>query len=267
MVGPAFELIPKLLRLLNDPDVNCERIADFIRVDPALTAEVIRTANAAGFGGIERADSLTQAISRTGLRAVTRSVVKLVGANALSAKACVGYRKVNLWRHSLATGLAAKILAARFTREDPEFAYTAGLLHDLGKVVFARAAGAAYVEILDECARLNRCVYAAEREAFESDHMEVAGHMLRHWGFPQGLIEGVENHHAPERQAGGSPMAALVHLGSAIAYRLGEGHGRPEYADRPSVEALRQLGIESVDLPVIQEETVALLAAEYERLQ
>src|SRR4051794_39298933 len=100
---PSFELIPRLLLLLDNGDVNCEDLAEIIRMDPSLTADVLRISNGASFGGAHRTDSLSEAIIRIGLREIYRTVMKIVTSPALSSPDAFDFQRVDLWRHSLAT--------------------------------------------------------------------------------------------------------------------------------------------------------------------
>src|SRR5436309_9860053 len=103
----AFELVPQLLALLDDPDADCDAMAEIIRIDPGLTANVFRIANSAKWGAAGKAASLSEAILRLGMREVYRLVIEIVTSPALKKDDAFYFGPVDLWRHSLATAVAA----------------------------------------------------------------------------------------------------------------------------------------------------------------
>jgi putative nucleotidyltransferase with HDIG domain len=263
----AFEIVPKLLLLLDDPDADCDGMAEIIRIDPGLTANVFRIANSARWGAAGKAASLSEAILRLGMREVYRLVIEIVTAPALKTPDGFDFGRVDLWRHSLATAVAAQTLARHGTDESPDFVFTAALLHDIGKTLLSRVAGEEYAELLRTCAETNASVHAAEREAFQTDHTEVAGRLLRAWRIPERMVSAVAGHHSPVKvREENRALAASIYAGDVMAYRISQGNGFPTYAALPDRTTLALIRVEMEDLAGFEEEIVEMLNREQERL-
>src|SRR6476661_106883 len=111
----------------------------------SLTAAVIRVANSAKFGTGDTRPTLAWAVTRLGMREVYRVVLEIVTAPGLKGPDAALFGKVDLWQHSLATAVASQVLSERLTHEDNDVVFSAGLLHDIGKMVLVRAARKEYV--------------------------------------------------------------------------------------------------------------------------
>lgn len=263
----AFELVPRLLLLLDDPEADCEAMAQIIRIDPGLTANVFRIANSARWGAAGKAASLSEAILRLGMREVYRLVIEIVTSPALKTPDGFDFGRVDLWRHSLATAVSAQALARHRTDECPDFVFTAALLHDIGKTLLSRVAGEEYSELLRTCAETNASVHAAEREAFQTDHTEVAGRVLRAWKIPERMVSAVAGHHGPAKvREENRALAASIYAGDVMAYRINQGNGFPTDAAMPDKTALALIGIEQEDLAGFEDEIVEMLNREQARL-
>jgi putative nucleotidyltransferase with HDIG domain len=260
---PAFELIPRLLLLLDDPEANSEALARVIRVDPGLTAEVLKLANAVQFAGVHRTETLQDAIMRVGLREVYRTVLKVVAAPILeNTQASVA--RLDLWTHSLCVAVAAQTMA-QHTGDDPEVAFTAGLLHDLGKAIFAQTAGSEYVSLIEQSRNGSDWLWMAEQKSLGIHHAEAGSRLLADWNIAERVVSAVAWHHEPT----GCPrqhrrMTALTHLGNAMAYRLGHGYGFPTYAADPEAACFHVLGMRPQDLDGLEERIALGLSREME---
>lgn len=263
---PAFELVPRLLILLDDPHANSDDLAEIIRIDPGLTVDLLQIANSAYLAGRDRADTLAEAVLRVGLGEIYRSVLKIVASVGLKSTDAFLTMRVDLWRHSLAVGVASQILAARLPEERAETSFTAGLLHDIGKVLLARARPGQYAALLKSCEASGHPLHLAEREAFNTDHMEVAARLLEHWKFPERLAAAIRAHHDPASLSDDSAeLASVLYTANILAYRVGEGNGFPTYMITPDPAALAPLDLQPEDLPALEERFTIMLARERAR--
>lgn len=241
---PSFELVPRLLLLLDDPEVNGERLADLIRTDAGLTADVMHVANSAMYSRGNRVETLMEAVNRLGLREIYRIVMNVIASPVLRNPQQVGFAKLDLWTHSLTAALAAQALATHLSTVQPEIAFTAALLHDVGKVVLAQAMGRSYIAVVDEAKDKGVPIFGVERAAYKTDHAEVGAKLLKQWNFPESIIAAIACHHAPEKAARShATIAATVYAANVLAYRVGSGYGFPPYAGSPDQVALRGIGL------------------------
>ena len=152
---------------------------------------MLRTANSSAFCPAEPIISLSQAISRLGLRQLSAIVVAVVVKEEVFCLPGFEQELAALWKHSaLCAGWSSEI--ARLRRANVESAFLAGLLHDVGKPVVLSALSG--IEDVSSCS-LDAAIYADWLVEF---HEPVARRLLTEWGFPDRLIEAVSHHHEPE---------------------------------------------------------------------
>lgn len=263
---PAFELVPRLLVLLDDPDASSEDLAEVIRIDPGLTVDLLHIANSAYLAGRRPSESLTEAILTVGVGEIYRVVLSIIARAGLKASDPFLAMRVDLWRHSLAVAVAGQLLADRLPGERIETCFTAGLLHDIGKVLLASAAPELYGTLLKNCEVSGEPLFLAERNAFNSDHMQVADYLLKRWNFPERLVAAIGAHHDASSVTGdAAPLAALLYAANILAYRVGEGNGFPVYMVNPDPAALALVSLQPEDLPALEEPFTIALARERAR--
>jgi|JI6StandDraft_1071083.scaffolds.fasta_scaffold190436_1 putative nucleotidyltransferase with HDIG domain len=214
------EAVSALLGSFSDTEVDLEKIAELIARDQALSARVLRIANSSFYGLQCRLGSIQDALVVVGFRAV-RSMVVAAGINAtFRADACPGYDPAASLRHSVAVGIAARALATILPGHNPELAFTAGILHDIGKLVLASGFPAEYAKVLSYRREHDIFLVVAERDIIGMDHAEIGGMLAETWQFPSALREGIAQHHAPAA-ARGTSLANLVHVADAVVLGLG----------------------------------------------
>jgi putative nucleotidyltransferase with HDIG domain len=199
VIPPAIKLIPKLLALSKDPDIDHDQIVSVVRVDPGLSTAVIRIANSAIFGGLYHIDTVLSAINRLGTNEIVRIALQVVASESFNNAIQADFP--DLWEHSLYTAIAAQVLAAR-TKVDAELAFTAGLLHDIGKLALWHQFQTDYLQLLADARLTMRPVFELEHERLSIDHAAVAGRLLSEWNFAEGIVNAVAFHHEPIRQSG-----------------------------------------------------------------
>lgn len=212
----APEIAQRMLVAVNRDDSNVKELAALIARDQSLTARLLRLANSAFFAIRTRVTSISQAVTLLGFVRVRDIALGLSVWGALDSKDPAGRRyRRRMWIHSAAVAATAKVLSEH-TRGDGATAFTAGLLHDVGKLVLGMRLGQSYWALLDEAVERGDSAAAIEAEAFGCHHATVGGWLLQIWQLPPALVDPVALHHEALMSDCGLDVTAAV----AIADRL-----------------------------------------------
>jgi HD-like signal output (HDOD) protein len=225
----APSLLPRLITALQDNISGADDIEAIIRLDPALAASTLRVANSAFFSSGEPIVSLAEAVMRLGMKEIFRlSALALINRwESGSGRGAYRGDPGDFCRHALCTALAAEALAEATERTDPQSAYTAGLVCDLGKLAVAHACGPFFPSIRLEQARLGGAWTRAEREVLGYDHTQVGARLLETWRFPPVLITAAQFCQQP-LSAPAESLALLAHLHAAKYLAISFGPGVAE---------------------------------------
>jgi putative nucleotidyltransferase with HDIG domain len=206
------------LKALDDPHATAGYVADLVALDQAITAYILKVANSVAMGYLISCSSVKDAVVRLGFKQVRSLVMNTIAYGPLSARLS-GYRlgDRDLWYHSIATACAAHWLATLLNYPDPEKAYVAGLLHDVGKLVLDQFVLADYKQIEALMHSRNLPMWQIEEEQFGIDHAGVGGLAGAHWQFPNELVEAIRNHHNPSPDLADQRLAAIVNLANALS--------------------------------------------------
>lgn len=226
----------RLLALVGDATHSLDDVAHVAGADPKLALRILRTVNSAAFGLRTEVDSLHRAVGYVGDKGVLGIAVRL-GSGETFRKELPAYGAGggDLWRHSLHVAIACRELA-KLTGDvvAQDVAYTAGLLHDIGKSLLddllsgaspVAATGDMGAGKADHQPHANAIDFDdAERHALETDHAEVGAALLEAWGLPISLQMAVRYHHTPSEAAEADrPLAYVVHLGDFLSMMAGSG--------------------------------------------
>jgi len=242
----------RLINLLDQPNQENEEIVQILKCDSVLTAKVLRMCNSSYYGFDESIASIDQAVLILGYEKIVRIVLALCfgGAMGIPLEA-YAFTDKDLWRHSFVTALAAEALAqdGLIANIEASAAFTAGLLHDIGKLAFNHVLAPDLISRLRyqiDVHGLSRI--EAERQTLGTDHAEVGACMLQAWKLPREIVEAVENHHRPVIEP--EPrLSAVTCIANSVAHLAGSAPGWEAYACKMNgalVEAL-QLKPEKVE--------------------
>ncbi len=268
MVGAIKDLPPmpavvaRILHLLSDPECSIADLTSTLSQDPALVARLIKVSNSSLYGSAQKAGSVNQAIVRLGMRS-TRSLVIAVSTRALFPmdNPRIGLHARALWDHSVASGIAARHVAAAAGYADPDEAFVAGVLHDIGKVIFLLNVpdDALKALRLQESARIGSV--AAEMRVLGFDHTEVGARLLQKWDLPPELIASTRWHHDPHAAGDFLRLACITACANALGRRDGAGTvAEASLIGDILARHAPELGLAPARLPAIQEQLVADLS-------
>jgi putative nucleotidyltransferase with HDIG domain len=240
-------LVTQLLQVFREPDKEVDEVVRLISYEPALTAEILKRCNSSYFAGQEPVGDIFESVSRLGFYEVYQLVVALFGAGTKSLEgAAEGLDVEELWHHSVTTAVAASILAEDIEESKP-VAFTAGLLHDIGKLVLASVERARYAAILKLAERENIPLIVKEREAFGTDHSEVGGDLMAHWELPEEVVVAVRYHHDSAAGGGFNRLGTVVELADLIALGLDQGTEGVVRESPAAVSCLKALDLSAAD--------------------
>jgi putative nucleotidyltransferase with HDIG domain len=239
--------VRKLTAQLNQPDLHRDELVDTLRCDNVLTAKLLRICNSPDFGAREAVVSLDQALLLLGDNTVFRMVCS-IGYGSTLGSSIPGYdtEANGLWAHSLTTGVGAEYLAEVETYGDfpPSTAFTAGLLHDIGKTVIGKILTPKYrIDIRAKITGEGLSRTEAEKAILGADHSEVGACLLKRWALPAPIIEAVRNHHAPLTEPS-VQLSAVVYLANCAAHLSTSGPSWQAQADQAKQAAAEALGMD-----------------------
>jgi len=220
-VRPVPQIVLKIIRMIRDSDVSLGTISEELRKDQVLSAKVIRFANSA-FWGIERKiDAIDRALVFLG----EKSFLQLIISSSLEDFFPVGEKgyslcKGGIYRHALGTALVSEALADFSEAAPSDIAYTAGLLHDIGKVVLDQKMAAVYPLFYRRTQEDGIDLTTVEHEELGMDHSEAGERLARDWSLPDNLIEVIRYHHDPEEATIDPELSHVVHLADLITSKF-----------------------------------------------
>ena len=215
---PFPPVATRILEVLSQEDAVLRQLTELIRMDAAFTAEVLRLANSAAFGFASKVDNVARAIVLLGterVKALTMTVA--LGMYTQAAKKDQVMR--SCWLHSLAAAFLADDLAAACGLNKDQ-AYTAGLLHDIGRLALLVAYPAEYSNMAAVAQENSIDVCEVERGMFDIDHCQAGEWLAKEWNFPDELLGAIGNHHnAPNTSV--KDLSWLVRLSCRMSDSLG----------------------------------------------
>ena len=213
---PLPQAVLDLARTVSDPDAGLDKVAATLRNDPVLTAVVLREANSAFVGAIEAASTVEQAVVRLGgARVLAIAVTNSLPREINEALPGYGIYEGGLHAHAVATSHITDVVRMLSPLKPPPALVTAGLLHDIGKLLLARLLRPQLIP--DALQQEDTDITAAERSLLDLDHAEVGAALAAHWRLPDEIVRAVLFHHRPDD---GDELAAGVALSDRLAHRI-----------------------------------------------
>lgn len=219
----------KVLEVTGDCDSPAQEMEKAITIDPGFSSKVLTLANSAFFGLPKRVTSIKEALMFLGYKSV-RNLAMTVGAFDMfvGKNDEESLRRRAWWRHSVDSAVCGKWLAKLSGKVSADEAYTAALLHYLGRTLLDRFGDGNYTDVSHKV-ESGMSVRDAEIEIFGCDHVEVAVGAAKKWAFPEGLCEGLRYLDAPEPDENFKVERACTALASAIASVAKQGSSGPEF--------------------------------------
>jgi HD-like signal output (HDOD) protein len=214
----------QLLALLCNPEVEIEAVRACLRGEPALSARVLKVANSPYYHQAGQVGTVDRAVQLLGLSAIRGIAAAGCLDRATPARAGQAFDPDRFRTHSMAVACAAQALSRTLNAGVDSEAFIAGLLHDIGVLLQAKAAPAAMASFVPPSDENAEGALDTERQHFGADHVACAGVLVETWGLPPWLHAALTTHHTPASDAltpGSDALPLLLHLADRLAGRAG----------------------------------------------
>ncbi len=250
---PMPTSVTRILNALDDSNNTGGMISDLIGLDQALAASVLQMANSAGMGFATVCSSLTDAVMRLGFKRIKNLVLGAASSGPLTRR-LNGYRlgAGELWNHSVATAVTAQWISRYLHYSDPEEAYVAGLLHDMGKLILDQYMMIDYSRIIELMRNYNLALWQVEEKLLGIDHSMVGSLMAQKWNFPVILVDAIRYHHAPSLARTKQQLGAIINMANTLA-KTPENEKIDPFGMVVHPEALTILGVDQLQLERIKQ--------------
>ncbi|KAB0669305.1 HDOD domain-containing protein [Oryzomonas sagensis] len=215
-------VINKLNSLSDNDKSSVQEMARIVSSDQVLSARILRLANSPSYG-FYRVSTISNAMILLGVNvvkslALSSSIFEIMEKNS-----------VGLWEHSLGVGVASNLIATKLGLPECEEIATAGLLHDIGKVIISLKCSEAEREVRRVIDEKRVYMREAEQEIIDTDHAEVGGWLAKSWFLPDKLSEPINCHHNVAAAGNHRIKTAVVHIADALIKASGFGDSGDSY--------------------------------------
>jgi putative nucleotidyltransferase with HDIG domain len=209
-------VVAKVIQVVSNPLTSASDLSRIITVDQALTAKVLRLANSAFYGFPFRIKNITQAVSILGFDTIRNLALTVSVYKVFTGENDSDFSHQDFWKHCVGVAICASLLAKKIKYRSPEGAFTAGLLHDIGKNFFEQFMHKEYRDVMKLAKERNISVFEAEDEVMHIDHAVVGKMMAEKWNLPHELKAGIAAHHHPEQETEENVMAHIINVADII---------------------------------------------------
>lgn len=219
-------VVARITTMVQNPKTSAREVGAAIATDPSLSAKVLRLVNSAYFGFPSQISSVSHATTILGFNAIQNlalaaTVFQLFrdsGAEEL-------FDRKAFWEHSLGVGVLARLLSDKVRYPDKEEAFTAGLIHDVGKIVLDQFVHEEFKVVITAVRANNMLLYEAESQILGLNHANVGYILSQKWNLPKKLQDPLAYHHAPGLSKYNPQLTGIIHLADILCRALKIGNG------------------------------------------
>lgn len=248
----------EVLELVGSPDVPLTKIAGVVQNDQALAAKILKTVNSSFYALASPCPTIERAMGYMGLNTVKSLVLGFSLVEGLGGPdENAGFDMIAHWRRAVYGATAARLIALKHQQIDPEEAFTAAMLQDIGMLALFRAVEREYLPVLRGAPPAHADLPDHEREHLGTDHTEIGAELAAKWSLPEAFVETIRAHHDPSKCAEEHQvLVRTVALGRMATAALSEDDASVPM-DRLEQNALEWFGINAEEMPALLQETAS----------
>jgi putative nucleotidyltransferase with HDIG domain len=241
---PALPVaVTKALEMLKDPDLNIRALCRVLSDESELADKILAIGRSAYYGQRSLPTDLQGAVLVMGLRDLRNVILTVVTHGVFKSSGVVAE---TLWSHSLAVALAARLLSSRLGHRDPEQAFLAGFLHDVGHMILLHGDPEGFSQIARDAQQNKNQMADKERELYGFDHNLVGDELIESWNLDVEIGNAIQAHHNYDKVTDPRCLASVLMMADYLAFNAGLGFYAP--ALLPPAEVLHTFGFDNDEL-------------------
>lgn len=249
--------LARIIQVTNNPESTAEQLAGIVKLDQSLSTKVLRLANSAFLGRRIKAETITEAVVTLGFGSVRNLAASASVVDALFPRRLfIGFSWRDMWTHSVTCAVGAEVIYSRMVGcrgSENESAFVSGLLHDVGKLIIARALPQRFIQVVEACRDYNFEMIRAENNILSTTHCKIGADLAQQWDFPEKLTAGIAYHHNPEDALEHEDIARAVKAANLLAKRLNRNYIQGVPVDISAKDVADAAGLNCSDIGSISD--------------
>ncbi|HRP01455.1 MAG TPA: HDOD domain-containing protein [Candidatus Kapabacteria bacterium] len=234
----------ELMNKFDDPKITITSLSDTIILDISSTTKLLQMVNSSIFSFKTKINTVTQAISLLGLEEVRHTILTIAIMDFFGTyKNNKEFQQIDIWRHSIAVGLIAKIIGKEIGYKGVEQVFIAGLTHDIGKLIMLSKFKGMYLSVVFDDLDNNEDLIDKEYDIMSFNHCDVGYLLAQRWNLSSDIAAVIKYHHKPDFNSPYIRLISIVYLANIIAKLMGLGNSGNNYIPTPDNRIWEVLGL------------------------
>ncbi|MBF0611663.1 MAG: HDOD domain-containing protein [Magnetococcales bacterium] len=218
---PSFpNVVRQVIQAVDNPFYSLDRIGQIITEDPALSARLLKIANSSFYRFPFPVSTISRALTIIGSKQLRDLITATTVIKMFTGESNERVKPELFWRHSIACGVWARVIATAHRESNVEQYYLTGLLHDVGHLVLLKIMPDELLDLTEAAHAGKRPLLDVERECWGFSHAEVGGELLRHWNLPAEIYQPILMHHTPSQSTDYHLETAILHVAELMSVAM-----------------------------------------------
>ena len=214
----------KVTRLIKDPTCTAIKVSEVIDKDQSLTTRVLRLVNSAFYSLYTEVTNVRHAVALLGFKTISQIVISISVFDVFKGGHGREFNREEFWKHSIGCAVISQMIAQRAHYPRADDCFTAGLMHDIGKVVLDQYLHEEMTKVIQLMQEREIYFADAEKEVMGLNHADIGGQVMKNWNIPLPIMVAVKHHHQHPNERKGSAFSQdlivdIVRLSNVICKR------------------------------------------------